>query len=66
MQMSKDLDDSFQQAGFAPDAILSGHAHNYQWFTRKFKLGGKTLDIPYIVAGGGYGITGSSRASTAA
>jgi calcineurin-like phosphoesterase family protein len=57
-QMSNDFDDAFRQAGLAPDAVLSGHAHNYQRFTRKFSLGAIAMDIPYIVAGGGgHGIT---------
>ena len=38
-------------SGRIPDAVLSGHVHNYQRFTRTLK--GKT--IPYVVAGaGGY------------
>ncbi|MEW6437524.1 MAG: metallophosphoesterase [Pseudomonadota bacterium] len=32
-----------------PHAVLSGHAHNYQRFTRKLK----TMQIPYLIAGGG-------------
>jgi Calcineurin-like phosphoesterase len=57
-QMSADLDDAFRQAGLAPDAILSGHAHNYQRFTREFRLGDTTVEIPYVVAGnGGHGMT---------
>ncbi len=32
-----------------PDAFLSGHAHNYQRYTRR--IGGK--QVPYIVAGTG-------------
>jgi hypothetical protein len=39
------------EAGRAPDAVFTGHAHNYQRFARR--LGGRR--IPYIVAGaGGY------------
>ena len=51
--MLDDFDDAFRQAGVAPDLFLSGHAHNYQRFTRTFALGGQTLDIPLLVAGGG-------------
>ena len=36
-------------AGFWPDAVLSGHAHLYQRFTRR--VDGR--EIPYIVAGSG-------------
>ena len=38
-----------QQAGFWPDAVLSGHAHIYQRFSRS--VDGR--EIPYIVAGSG-------------
>jgi hypothetical protein len=45
------LDGCFAKAGRAPDAVFTGHAHNYQRFARR--LGGR--EIPYIVAGaGGY------------
>jgi hypothetical protein len=56
--MLKDLDAAFQQAGLYPDAVLSGHAHVYERFTREVKVGNKTMDVPYVVAGnGGHGIT---------
>jgi uncharacterized protein YukJ/predicted phosphodiesterase len=51
--MLADIDDAVQQAGVAPDIVLSGHAHNYQRFTRKFFLDGAAREIPYFVAGGG-------------
>jgi Calcineurin-like phosphoesterase len=65
-QMLKDLDAAFNTAGIAPDAVLSGHAHNYQRFTRNVTVGGKSMQVPYIVAGcGGHNITplkpGSNR-----
>jgi 3',5'-cyclic AMP phosphodiesterase CpdA len=45
------LDDCFAEAGRGPDAVFTGHAHNYQRFARR--LGDR--EIPYIVAGaGGY------------
>lgn len=57
-QMLKDLDAAFKTAGIAPDAVLSGHAHNYQRFTRAVTVNGKTMQVPYIVAGtGGHNIT---------
>jgi hypothetical protein len=45
--MSKDIDHTCKKAGFWPHAILSGHAHNYQRFTRTVS----NYDIPYIVCG---------------
>ncbi len=52
-EMLDDFDDAFRQAGLAPDLFLSGHAHNYQRFTRTFALDGHEMEIPFIVAGGG-------------
>jgi hypothetical protein len=55
---SSDIGDAIDQAAAVskrwPDAILSGHVHNYQRFTRM--VGKKS--IPYVVAGsGGYANT---------
>jgi hypothetical protein len=48
-----DIDRACREAGFWPDAILSGHAHLYQRFTRDTG----SRKIPYVVAGsGGHGL----------
>jgi 3',5'-cyclic AMP phosphodiesterase CpdA len=47
--LANDIDAAARAAGFWPDAVLSGHAHLYQRFTRK--VDGR--QIPYIVAGSG-------------
>jgi hypothetical protein len=59
MQMLADLDSAFSQTGLVPDLVLSGHAHNYQRFTRVVAdPAGGTMDVPFIVAGnGGHDIT---------
>ena len=45
------IDQATQAAGRGPDAVLSGHVHNYQRFSRVVG----TKKIPYVVAGaGGY------------
>jgi hypothetical protein len=50
-EMLNAIDLGIQASGRMPDAVLSGHVHNYQRFSRTLK--GKT--IPYVVAGaGGY------------
>jgi calcineurin-like phosphoesterase family protein len=50
-RMAKILDQAIEQAGRAPDLVLSGHVHDYQRFTRT--IDGKP--IPYVVSGnGGY------------
>jgi hypothetical protein len=49
-----DIDACCKNAGLWPDAILSGHAHLYQRFTRT--VNGR--QVPYIVSGsGGYAAT---------
>jgi hypothetical protein len=54
--MLADLDAAFNQAGIGPDAVFSGHAHVYQRFTRTVQVAGKTMKVPYVVAGvGGHG-----------
>ena len=48
--MLKDIDDAVKAAGgFGPHVVLSGHAHNYQRFTRT--INGQ--EIPFIIAGSG-------------
>jgi hypothetical protein len=47
--LAGDIDAAAQAAGFWPDAVLSGHAHLYQRFTRS--VDGR--QIPYVVAGSG-------------
>jgi hypothetical protein len=47
--MNTSIDAACTAAGVTPDLFLSGHAHNYQRYTRRF--GGK--QIPYIVVGTG-------------
>jgi hypothetical protein len=59
--MLKDLDRACTKAGFWPHAHLSGHAHNYQRFTRTVNQ----FDIPYIVCGnGGHGLSKMKGSST--
>jgi hypothetical protein len=47
--MLQDIDNACQAAGVWPHAVFSGHAHNYQRFTRTVN----GLQIPYLVAGCG-------------
>jgi hypothetical protein len=58
-----DIDNCCKAAGLWPDAILSGHAHLYQRFTRV--VNGK--QTPYVVAGsGGFSATPPMVAITSA
>ena len=47
--LSDDIDGAARAAGLWPDAVLSGHAHLYQRYTRKVE----GREIPYVVAGSG-------------
>jgi hypothetical protein len=52
------IDQAAKQAGVWPHAVVSGHVHDYQRFTRTVTIGGKERAIPYLVAGaGGYANT---------
>ncbi len=54
--MLADLDAAFNEAKIGPDAVLSGHAHVYQRFTRTTQVACETMEVPYVVAGmGGHG-----------
>ena len=60
-RMLKDIDAACAATGIWPHAVLSGHAHNYQRFTR-YKEGRET---PYLVSGnGGHGVTHLTRKGT--
>jgi len=47
--MVQDIDNACQAAGVWPHAVLAGHSHNYQRFTRTVS----GMQIPYLVAGSG-------------
>jgi hypothetical protein len=53
--MLREIDSICQEIGVYPHAFLSGHAHNYQRFTRTIKFGNgqKIYEVPFIVAGNG-------------
>jgi Calcineurin-like phosphoesterase len=48
-QMLADIDSACTAAGVWPHAVFSGHAHNYQRYTRTVNA----MQIPYMVAGCG-------------
>lgn len=49
LELGDALERCYAQAGRAPDAVIAGHCHNYQRFSRAFD--GRA--IPYVVAGSG-------------
>ncbi len=49
--MLREIDTICSSVGIYPHAVLSGHAHNYQRFTRVIKFGKDTYEVPFIVCG---------------
>jgi hypothetical protein len=61
--MLQQIDNICDQEGVYPHAFLSGHAHNYQRYTRILDFGGKEIDVPFIVCGdGGHNVNALVRA----
>jgi hypothetical protein len=57
--MLAEIDSICKTQAVYPHAFLSGHAHNYQRYTRRVNLAGKNYTVPFVVSGdGGYNITG--------
>jgi hypothetical protein len=62
-EMLKEIDAACSASGVWPHAVLSGHAHNYQRFTRT--KGGR--QTPYIVCGnGGHAVSALTKKGTPA
>jgi len=62
-RMLQDIDAACKAAGVWPHAVLSGHAHNYQRFTRR--MSGR--ETPFIVAGnGGHKVNALTKKGTTA
>ena len=60
-----EIDSICKDVGVYPHAFISGHAHNYQRYTRTVQLPGKkdTYDVPFIVCGdGGHNVNTLVRA----
>jgi predicted phosphodiesterase len=51
--MLAEIDEACHHGGVMPDAVLSGHAHNYQRHTRRVSFDGRPMEIPFVVAGCG-------------
>jgi hypothetical protein len=51
--MLGEIDSICQEIGVYPHAFLSGHAHNYQRYSRIVQFAGKEYDVPFIVCGDG-------------
>jgi hypothetical protein len=66
--MLKQIDAACEKAGIWPHAVLHGHAHNYQRFTRIRNVGSKDeTQIPYVTCGnGGHNVTRLTHANSPA
>ncbi len=49
--MLREIDRICASAKIYPHAFISGHAHNYQRFTRTINFNGKDHDVPFIICG---------------
>ncbi len=52
-EMLRQIDEICLKAGVYPHAVLSGHAHNYQRYTRTINFHGAERDVPFVVCGDG-------------
>jgi hypothetical protein len=65
-QLQAQIDNACQYAGIWPDAVLSGHSHNYQRYMRTIVVDGRQRIVPYVVVGtGGIGLQEVSTAISA-
>lgn len=61
--MLRQIDTICKQEGVYPHAFISGHAHNYQRYTRTVNLNGADYDVPFIICGdGGHNVNALTRA----
>lgn len=51
--MLRQIDTICVAQGVYPHAFISGHAHNYQRYTRNITFGGANYTVPYIICGDG-------------
>ena len=51
--MLRQIDTICKQEGVYPHVFISGHAHNYQRYTRTIRFLGRELDVPFVVCGDG-------------
>ncbi len=62
--MLAQIDSICKQTGVYPHAIISGHAHNYQRFTRTLTFAGKNYSVPFIICGdSGHNVSALTSAS---
>jgi len=59
-----DIDTVCKNVGVYPHAVISGHAHNYERYTRNLTLNGRNYSVPFIICGdSGHNVTSLVRSS---
>ena len=53
LNLLNDIDKVCAGVGVYPHAVISGHAHNYQRFTRRILLANRQIEVPFIICGNG-------------
>lgn len=53
ISMLRQIDEICERVGVYPHAVLSGHAHLYERYTRTITFGGEERDVPFIICGSG-------------
>jgi hypothetical protein len=62
--MLAQIDKTCNDAGIVPHAMLAGHSHTFQRYTRTTRMAGAQVQIPYLVAGcGGHAASSVTAAS---
>ncbi|HEX8711395.1 MAG TPA: metallophosphoesterase [Terracidiphilus sp.] len=62
--MLREVDAICAKTKVYPHAVISGHAHNYQRFTRTIEFEDGEYDVPFVVCGcGGHNVTAMVRGS---
>ena len=53
LNMLRQIDEICAKVGVYPHAVISGHAHLYERYTRTVTLNGQDRDVPFIICGSG-------------
>jgi len=62
--MLADIDTICKSVGVYPHAVISGHAHNYQRYTRNLTFNAKNYSVPFIICGdSGHNVTSLVQSS---
>src|SRR5262249_17312793 len=64
--MLREIDTICKAQGVYPHAFLSGHAHNYQRYTRSVNFAGSAYTVPFVICGNsGHNVTSLTNTRSA-